>query len=115
MFKSLCHIKWNETSHFQKHTKHKEVLPSRQGFCLLSGHRNCEDDLFSFASRGFSRRLTKQFCKGIHHGFIGVSSSLELNGAEGIGGAELCVFADGPLLGQAVILGQTLCLIILTR
>lgn len=53
-------------------------------------------------------------CCGSHHGFVGVSSSLELNGAEGIGGAELRVFADRPLLRQAVILGQTLCLIILT-
>lgn len=49
-----------------------------------------------------------------HHGFVGVSSSLELNGAEGISGAELCVLADWPLLRQAVIFGQTLCLIILT-
>lgn len=53
-------------------------------------------------------------CPGSHHGFVGVSSSLELNGAEGIGGAELRVFADRPLLRQAVILGQTFCLIILT-
>lgn len=43
-----------------------------------------------------------------------MSPSLELNGAEGISGAELCVFADWPLLRQAVILGWTLCLIILT-
>lgn len=43
-----------------------------------------------------------------------MSSSLELNGAKGISGAELCVFADRPLLWQAVILGQTLCLIVLT-
>lgn len=43
-----------------------------------------------------------------------MSSSLELNGAEGICWTELCVFADRPLLRQAVILGQTLCLIILT-
>lgn len=29
-----------------------------------------------------------------HHGFVGVSSSLELNGAKGISGAELGVLAD---------------------
>lgn len=51
---------------------------------------------------------------GSHHGFVGVSSSLELDGAEGIGGAELRVLADRPLLRQAVILGQTLRLVILT-
>lgn len=43
-----------------------------------------------------------------------MSSSLELDGAEGVGGAELRVLADGPLLRQAVILGQTLRLVILT-
>lgn len=48
-----------------------------------------------------------------HHGFVGVSSSLELNGAEGVRGAELRVLADGPLLQQAVILGQALRLVIL--
>lgn len=50
-----------------------------------------------------------------HHGFVGVSSSLELDGAESIGGAELCVLADRPLLQQAVVLGQPVLLIILTR
>lgn len=49
-----------------------------------------------------------------HHGFVGVSSSLELDGAEGVGGAELRVLADRPLLRQAVILGQTIHLVILT-
>ena len=33
-----------------------------------------------------------------HHGFVGVSSSLELDGAEGVRGAELRVLADGPFL-----------------
>ena len=34
----------------------------------------------------------------IHHGFVGVSPPLELDGAEGVRGAELCVLADGPFL-----------------
>lgn len=43
-----------------------------------------------------------------------MSSSLELDGAEGVRGAELRVLADRPLLRQAVILGQAIRLIILT-
>ena len=49
-----------------------------------------------------------------HHGFVRVSPSLELDGAEGVGGAELGVFADGPFLRQAVVLGQALRLVVLT-
>ena len=40
--------------------------------------------------------------------------SLELDGAEGVGGAELGVFADGPFLRQAVVLRQSLRLVVLT-
>lgn len=53
-------------------------------------------------------------CSRSHHGFVGVSSSLELNSAKGIRRAELRVLADGPLLRQAVIFGQALRLIILS-
>lgn len=65
-------------------------------------------------SAGCSQSATPWISYSSHHGFVGVSSSLELDGAEGIGGAELCVFADGPLLRQAVVLGQTFSLVILT-
>lgn len=50
----------------------------------------------------------------VHHGFVGMSSSLELDGAEGIRGAELSVFADGPLLRQTVVLGRSFRLVIVT-
>lgn len=49
-----------------------------------------------------------------HHGFVGVSSSLELDGAEGVGGAELRVLADRPLLRRAVMLGRALRLVIVS-
>lgn len=35
-----------------------------------------------------------------------MATSLELNGPESIRRAELCVFADGPLLGLDVISGE---------
>lgn len=38
-----------------------------------------------------------------YHGFIGVASSLELNGSKSIRWAELRVLADGPLLWLDVI------------
>lgn len=38
--------------------------------------------------------LHRSVCYAIYHGFVGVSSSLELNSPEGISGAELRVFAD---------------------
>lgn len=50
-----------------------------------------------------------RFCVEGHshiHGFVGMSTSLELNGPESIRRAELCVLADGPLLGLDVISGE---------
>lgn len=41
------------------------------------------------------------------HGFVGVATSLELNGPKSIRWAELSVFADGPLLRLDVISGET--------
>lgn len=38
-----------------------------------------------------------------YHGFIGVASSLELNGSKSVRRAELRVLADGPLLRLDVI------------
>lgn len=38
-----------------------------------------------------------------YHGFIGVTSSLELNGSKSVRWAELRVLADGPLLWLDVI------------
>jgi len=38
-----------------------------------------------------------------YHGFIGVASSLELNGSKRVRRAELRVLADGPLLRLDVI------------
>lgn len=38
-----------------------------------------------------------------YHGFIGVASSLELNGSKSVRWAELRVLADGPLLWLDVI------------
>lgn len=43
-----------------------------------------------------------------YHSLVGVPPSLELDGSEGIGGAELRVLADGPFLRQGVDLGRTL-------
>jgi len=49
-----------------------------------------------------------------HQGFVGVSSSLELDGAEGVRGADLRVLADGPFLRQAVcVLVEPLRLVVL--
>lgn len=48
-----------------------------------------------------------------YHGFVGVASSLELDGAERVGGTQLCVFADGPFFRQAVTLQRTLRSVIL--
>ena len=76
-----------------------------------------ELDVDNPEQQGICKKLTKYIKLDVlwrYHGFVGVSPSLELNGAKGISGAELCVFADRPLLRQAVILSQTLCLIILT-
>lgn len=41
-----------------------------------------------------------------YHGFIGVASSLELDGSKRVRGAELRVLADGPLLRLDVIAGK---------
>lgn len=41
-----------------------------------------------------------------YHGFIGVASSLELNGSEGVRWAELGVLADAPLLRLDVIASE---------
>lgn len=41
-----------------------------------------------------------------YHGFVGMATSLELNGPKSICWAELSVFADGPLLRLDVISGE---------
>lgn len=41
-----------------------------------------------------------------YHGFIGVASSLELNGSKSVRRAELRVLADGPLLRLDVIASE---------
>lgn len=38
-----------------------------------------------------------------YHGFVGMAASLELDGPKSVGGAELSVLADGPLLRLDVI------------
>lgn len=45
-------------------------------------------------------------CFSDYHGFVGMATSLELNGPESIRGAELSVLADGPLLRLDVISGE---------
>lgn len=42
-------------------------------------------------------------CFSDYHGFVGMATSLELNGPKSIRGAELSVLADGPLLRLEVI------------
>jgi hypothetical protein len=44
------------------------------------------------------------FCD--YHGFVGMATSLELNGPKSIRWAELSMFADGPLLRLDVISGE---------
>lgn len=56
---------------------------------------------------GLARELGKMNeCFSDYHGFIGMATSLELNGPESIRGAELRVLADGPFLGLDVISGE---------
>lgn len=49
----------------------------------------------------------------IYHCLVGMPSTLKLDGAKGIGGTELCVLADWPFFGKAVILWQPFWLVIL--
>lgn len=44
-----------------------------------------------------------------------MAASLELNGPKGIGGAELSVLADGPLLGLDVISGEATFIFIILK
>lgn len=48
--------------------------------------------------------MAEWFCH--YHGFVGMATSLELNGPKSICRAELSVLADGPLLRLDVISGE---------
>lgn len=50
--------------------------------------------------------VTVFFFSFYYHGFVGMATSLELNGPKSICWAELSVFADGPLLRLDVISGE---------